>query len=167
MLHEPIIAPTLIESLKTTDFWLMYIMLIGNSACGVLTLSKLADICQKQFAKDSDLASTIVSVNSAFNLLGRVGLGALSDWTGRKPLFVLSLVVQFVLTLFTPVMIQNQSFWPFCISIWTIQVQKKSEKYITKYPKISKTVKILKMSKFRESFLKIQNSKKKSNFFSA
>eukprot|EP00123_Amoebidium_parasiticum_P018948 comp24324_c1_seq16/m.45884 comp24324_c1_seq16/g.45884 ORF comp24324_c1_seq16/g.45884 comp24324_c1_seq16/m.45884 type:complete len:559 (-) comp24324_c1_seq16:339-2015(-) len=118
VLHEPEIKMTLIEAMFTTDYRLMYFMLMANAIAGLLTISKLSDICQQQFGKDADLASTVVSVNSGFNLTGRVMMGLTSDFFGRKPLFMVSLVFQAIIVLCAPTMIMNNAFWPYVICMW-------------------------------------------------
>eukprot|EP00123_Amoebidium_parasiticum_P018946 comp24324_c1_seq14/m.45879 comp24324_c1_seq14/g.45879 ORF comp24324_c1_seq14/g.45879 comp24324_c1_seq14/m.45879 type:complete len:554 (-) comp24324_c1_seq14:339-2000(-) len=118
VLHEPEIEMTLIEAMFTTDYRLMYFMLMANAIAGLLTISKLSDICQQQFGKDADLASTVVSVNSGFNLTGRVMMGLTSDFFGRKPLFMVSLVFQAIIVLCAPTMIMNNAFWPYVICMW-------------------------------------------------
>ena len=62
-----------------------------------MILSKMSDIMQQQFNQDKDFASTIVMVNSGFNLLGRLVYGAMSDKIGQKPIFVTSLFCQAVI----------------------------------------------------------------------
>lgn len=119
-LKEPTLAYELLEALSCRDYWLMYIVLFTNSVAGLLTISKFADICQKQFGKDMSFAADMVSINAAFNLAGRLVYGAISDRTGQKPILVVSLFYQTLACALVPTFIHHGAFWPYAISIWLL-----------------------------------------------
>lgn len=63
-----------------------------------MILSKMADIMQQQFGESQEFAANIVLINSGFNLFGRLFYGALSDYIGQKPIFIISLLCQSIIT---------------------------------------------------------------------
>ncbi|KAJ3058137.1 hypothetical protein HK102_010663, partial [Quaeritorhiza haematococci] len=69
-------AMTLLESLASREFAMMYIMLFGAEITGLLIISKIQSIVQNQLGKDANTAATMNSI------------------LGRKPIFVISLIVQ-------------------------------------------------------------------------
>lgn len=119
-LSEPPLEFTLIQSLSSGDYWLMYVMFIANCCAGLMTISKFADIIQLQFKRDAAMAANMVSINAAFNLTGRLVYGALSDLIGQKILFVTSLTYQLIVCALLPTFIHTQAFWTYAVCFWIL-----------------------------------------------
>eukprot|EP01134_Creolimax_fragrantissima_P007476 CFRG7476T1 len=119
-LNEPKLQYELLKALSAREYWLMYVVLIANSCAGLLTISKFSDICQKQFGKDSDFAADMVSINSAFNLVGRLVYGGLSDGVGQRPLFIVSLAYQSIVCFVVPAFLHSGNFWGYVVCIWVL-----------------------------------------------
>eukprot|EP01134_Creolimax_fragrantissima_P007473 CFRG7473T1 len=119
-LNEPTLEFELLEALSTREYWLMYIVLISNSCAGLLTISKFSDICQQQFGKDADFSANMVSINSAFNMAGRLAYGGLSDKVGQRSLFILSLAYQAIVCYAIPSFIHSGNFWGYVVCIWIL-----------------------------------------------
>ncbi|KAI8805216.1 major facilitator superfamily domain-containing protein [Cladochytrium replicatum] len=100
---------TLLESLGSTEFRLMYAMLFCAQITGLLVISKIQSICANQLKQSADMAATYNSALGVMNLLGRLILPTLSDFIGRKPIFILSLVVQAICLGMMPVTIHTRS----------------------------------------------------------
>ncbi|KAJ1562711.1 hypothetical protein HK096_004969, partial [Nowakowskiella sp. JEL0078] len=103
-------AMTLPNSLGSREFWLMYCMFFGSQIAGLLMISKIQSIAINQLGQTALLAAYYNSGLSAMNLFGRLLLPTISDFIGRKPLFILSLAVQAVLVGYIPDAIHQRSF---------------------------------------------------------
>ncbi|KAK9759500.1 hypothetical protein K7432_017461 [Basidiobolus ranarum] len=68
MQEQPVIKLTLIESIKSRDYILLYMAFFANAIFGLVCISRLADMLMNLFGKSADEASTIVSINGGFNL---------------------------------------------------------------------------------------------------
>ena len=86
--------PTLLESLKSKDFHLMYIAFLANIMFGLVLIARLSNMIRDIFARSVDEAATVVAINSGFNLTGRLFFSVLSDFLGRKNCYVLMLTAQ-------------------------------------------------------------------------
>ena len=113
---------TLIDAITSTEFRIMYYMLFANAILGLTTISKLQDMVKFQFGKSPEEAVIVNSIASVFNLTGRILLGLVSDTTGRKTIFLLTLATQAVFCGFLPVIFQSQSYWAFVLSICIVSL---------------------------------------------
>ncbi|KAJ3111865.1 hypothetical protein HK098_008304 [Nowakowskiella sp. JEL0407] len=98
------------KSLGSKEFMLMYAMFFGSQMAGLLMISKIQSIVINQLGTDAITAAYYNSGLSICNLLGRLLLPTISDFIGRKPIFILSLLVQAILVGFFPTAIHDRSF---------------------------------------------------------
>ncbi|KAL1915250.1 uncharacterized protein VTP21DRAFT_7526 [Calcarisporiella thermophila] len=117
---EPTISMTLIESIFSREYRLMYIMFFGNSIAGLVFISRLSNIISDIFGKGKDEAATIVSINGGFNLAGRLLFSAVSDYVGRKTCFVFMLTVQVIILGSLSTTMFTQAYWAHNIIVWIL-----------------------------------------------
>ncbi|KAJ1886543.1 hypothetical protein LPJ66_009581 [Kickxella alabastrina] len=69
--------------------------------------------------KESPLPAHIaVSIESGFNMLGRVLIGFVSDKVGRKSTFLVLLLTQVAVLICVPITIHTGNFWGFLVLVW-------------------------------------------------
>ncbi|KAJ1569910.1 hypothetical protein HK096_010392 [Nowakowskiella sp. JEL0078] len=83
---------------------------LGSKESGLLMISKIQSIAINQLGQTALLAAYYNSGLSAMNLFGRLLLPTISDFIGRKPLFILSLGIQAILVGYIPDAIHQKSF---------------------------------------------------------
>ncbi|OQV13624.1 hypothetical protein BV898_12167 [Hypsibius exemplaris] len=94
---------TLVESLKSLQFWMIYFMFIGAVLAGLLILSKIQTIIQNQLGGSPQEAVKMNAVLGGLNLLGRLLLPLSSDLLKtHKLIYGISLAVQAVCVGFLP-----------------------------------------------------------------
>jgi MFS family permease len=108
----------LVDAITSFEYRLMYCMLFCNLMFGLTTISKLQDMVKNQFGKTPSEAATINSVNSVFNLGGRLAFSLLSDRIGRKTVFLITLAIQSVVLGFLPRIFDGLVYWAFLLSIF-------------------------------------------------
>lgn len=108
----------LIDAVTSFEYRLMYGMLFCNLMFGLTTISKLQDMVKNQFGRSPTEAATINSINSVFNLGGRVILSIVSDKLGRKTMFLFTLGAQAIILGFLPRIFENQVYWAFLLAIF-------------------------------------------------
>ncbi len=111
---------TLIESLTSTDFRLMYLMFLANAVFGLVLISRLSNIITDVFGKSANTASTIVSVNGAFNLGGRLIFSIVSDYIGRKNCYVIMLTAQLIILGCFSTIVSSNAYSTFLIAVWIL-----------------------------------------------
>ncbi|KAJ2816442.1 hypothetical protein IWW50_006499, partial [Coemansia erecta] len=116
---DPVLIITLSQALATVDFWLLWVAFFVNLVFGVVIISNLASMSTNMFGTDIPApVTTIVTIEGVFNASGRLLMGWVSDWTGRRRtfLFVISLQIVIVACLIT--ILPQRSFWPFVVLVW-------------------------------------------------
>ncbi|KAI9203695.1 major facilitator superfamily domain-containing protein [Polychytrium aggregatum] len=111
---------TLIDSLKSREFLMMYFFFLCHQITGLLIISKIQSIVQNQFKQSADTAVNINGALGGFNLLGRLLLPFLSDFFGRKGIFVATSVIQAVCLGLLPTLISSQSYGVFLFCAFAI-----------------------------------------------
>ncbi|KAJ1946465.1 hypothetical protein GGF37_001152 [Kickxella alabastrina] len=113
------------EVLRSRDFWLLYISFIANIVFCLVILSNLPNMINRLFGKDSKEgkesplpAHIAVSIESGFNMLGRVLIGSVSDKVGRKSTFLVLLLTQVAVLICVPITIHTGNFWGFLVLVW-------------------------------------------------
>ncbi|KAG0200451.1 hypothetical protein BGX28_006474 [Mortierella sp. GBA30] len=117
---DPSMSMNLMEAFGSREFRLMYIMFLGNTMAGVVIISRLANIATDIFGQSKDSASTIVSINGGFNLVGRLAFASLSDRIGRKNSYTLMLVSQAIILASLPYIMSSGTNWAFLMTIWIL-----------------------------------------------
>ncbi|KAI8810406.1 major facilitator superfamily domain-containing protein [Cladochytrium replicatum] len=100
-----VFSMSLLESLGSYEYGLMYGMLFCAQITGLLIISRIQPIITDQFKLDSNMAATYNSILGVMNLAGRLALPSLSDFVGRKPLFLISIVAQAICVGLMPMII--------------------------------------------------------------
>ncbi|KAF9537163.1 hypothetical protein EC957_008706 [Mortierella hygrophila] len=118
--YDPSISISLMDAFYSREFRLMYIMFLGNTMAGVVIISRLANIATDVFGHNKDTASTIVSINGGFNLVGRLAFASLSDRIGRKNSYMIMLGSQAIILACLPIIMQTGCNWAFLMSIWIL-----------------------------------------------
>lgn len=118
--YDPSISISLMDAFYSREFRLMYIMFLGNTMAGVVIISRLANIATDIFEHNKDTASTIVSINGGFNLIGRLVFASLSDRIGRKNSYMIMLGSQAIILACLPTIMQTHCNWAFLMSIWIL-----------------------------------------------
>ncbi|WP_138419912.1 L-lactate MFS transporter [Aquibacillus sediminis] len=90
------------EAANTKRFWLLWIMMFINISCGIMLISVASPMAQQKVGMSVAAAATMVAVMGFFNGLGRIAWSSISDYIGRKNIFVLFFSVQLVLFLLLP-----------------------------------------------------------------
>jgi MFS family permease len=76
------------EALKTPQFYLLWGVLCCNVTAGIGILAQASPMCQDMFGVSPVVAGGFVGLLSIFNTGGRFVWSSLSDFTGRKAIYV-------------------------------------------------------------------------------
>ncbi|KAG0336285.1 hypothetical protein BG000_006731 [Podila horticola] len=118
--YDPSVSINLMDAFYSREFRLMYIMFLGNTMAGVVIISRLANIATDIFGHSKDNASTIVSINGGFNLVGRLLFASLSDRIGRKNSYMIMLGFQCIILACLPVIMLTKANWAFLATVWIL-----------------------------------------------
>ncbi|KAF9164401.1 hypothetical protein DFQ26_001493 [Actinomortierella ambigua] len=118
--YDPSTTMNLMDSLYSREYRLMYLMFLGNTMAGVVIISRLANIATDIFGQSKDTASTIVSINGGFNLIGRLLFASLSDRIGRKNSYLIMLCSQSIILASLPMVMAHKVNWAFLTTIWVL-----------------------------------------------
>ncbi len=72
------------------------------------------------YAKEPDEAATIVSVNGALNLFGRLFFSTISDKIGRKACFLIMLSTQTIVVATFPLYTEHGIYWAFLVCMFAL-----------------------------------------------
>jgi len=111
---------SLAKSLSSRDFKLMFVMFMTQLVAGLVLASRLSNMVSDLFGKSADEAATIVSINGGFNTIGRLIYSGISDYRGRKPVFMWLLATQAIVLACLPAIIYAQNYAAFLFAIWYI-----------------------------------------------
>ena len=82
------------NAIRTPQFWLLWLVMFCNITAGIGILEQAAPMVQDFFpAVTATVAAGFVGVLSLCNMAGRFGWSSLSDWMGRKRIYVMYLGV--------------------------------------------------------------------------
>lgn len=81
------------EMLKTSIFWIMFILFIFASTAGIMMVGSLSTIAQTQLSITALEASNLVAINALANLVGRLAIGKLSDKIGAAKTLAMILIL--------------------------------------------------------------------------
>jgi len=111
---------TLIEALTSSDFRFMYVMFLANALFGLVLISRLSNMITEIFEQSADTASTVVAVNGAFNLGGRLIFSIVSDYIGRKNCYIIMLTTQLIIIGVFSIITTSKAYWTFLITMWIL-----------------------------------------------
>ncbi|CAL8074950.1 unnamed protein product [Orchesella dallaii] len=121
---DPIVSSTpqftLIEALTSNDFRFMYLMFLANALFGLVLISRLSNMIVDIFQQTPDAAATVVAINGAFNLGGRLCFSIVSDYIGRKNCYVIMLTSQLIILATFSVIITSKTYWAFLMTMWIL-----------------------------------------------
>ncbi|KAK5578401.1 hypothetical protein RB653_008071 [Dictyostelium firmibasis] len=118
-LSEPDLSKmSIIEAITSKEFRLMYIMFFANGVSSNIISSRLSNIVQDVFGKDAQTAAMVVTVNGAFNLVGRLAFGFASEKIGRKESFNVILTMMVLIFWIVTRVITDHSYGGFVALIW-------------------------------------------------
>ncbi|ORX90969.1 MFS general substrate transporter [Basidiobolus meristosporus CBS 931.73] len=120
VIQQPAIKLTLIESITSRDFILLYIVFFANAIFGLVVISRLANMITDLFGYDKDSAATIVSINGGFNLFGRIFFSTISDFVGRKTCFLSMLIIQIIVMATFSVITTTHTYWAFLLTMFAL-----------------------------------------------
>jgi hypothetical protein len=127
---------TLMDAIHSYDYWLMWLMFLGNELFGLVALSRLADMCRDLFGQSAAAAADVVSINGAFNCVGRLVLPMITDLVmhqyktragrdvnpafARKCIFLFTLSVQVVIVAVLFKVIAARDYDAFRALVWAL-----------------------------------------------
>lgn len=117
---QPEIKLTAAESIKSFDFLLLYVMLFANILFGLVVISRLSNMITQLFNKEADEAATMVSVNGALNLFGRLFFSTLSDKLGRRSCFLIMLAAQTIIVATFSIYTEGKDYGAFLACMFTL-----------------------------------------------
>lgn len=85
---------TVNEALKTSRFYLLWLMLFINITCGIALISVAKDMAVEVAGLTAIQATAMVGLMGIFNGLGRIGWSSLSDIIGRPILWITFFIIQ-------------------------------------------------------------------------
>lgn len=92
------------QAWRTPQFWLLWIVLCFNVTAGIGILEQASPMIQEMFGGKVSVAAAggFVALLSLFNMAGRFLWSSLSDYTGRKTIYVVYLLLGAVLYCLIP-----------------------------------------------------------------
>ncbi len=90
------------ESLKTSRFYYMWVMMFINISCGIAIIAAASPMMQNKLAYTPMQAATIVGFIGVFNGFGRIIWSGLSDFIGRANTYILFFAFQVLAFYFLP-----------------------------------------------------------------
>ncbi|KAI9293508.1 MFS general substrate transporter [Neoconidiobolus thromboides FSU 785] len=115
-----LIELSLIDSLLSREFRLMYAVFFANAVFGLVVISRLSNMITDIFGQPKEVAAQIVSVNGGFNLFGRLFFSILSDYVGRKWCYVIMISFQLIILGCFSTMLEHQAYWAFVVTMWIL-----------------------------------------------
>lgn len=85
---------TMPMAVRTRQFWILWGMLFLNITAGIAILAQASPMMQDMFGRTPEEAAAMLSVIAGFNAFGRIFWASLSDYLGRRTVFLLFFAVQ-------------------------------------------------------------------------
>mgnify|MGYP001168468834 CR=1 FL=1 len=94
---------TVQEAVRTWQFWVLFVTLFLNVSAGIMIISQASPMGQEIVGmSETEAAALVVGTISIFNALGRMFWAALSDYIGRRAVFLTMFGLQVVLFALLP-----------------------------------------------------------------
>lgn len=90
------------ESLRTTRFYYMWIMMFINISCGIAVIAAASPMMQTQLGYTPMQAAAVVGFIGVFNGFGRIIWSGLSDYLGRPNTYIIFFLFQAIAFYFLP-----------------------------------------------------------------
>jgi MFS family permease len=90
------------ESIKTPQFWLLWVVLCMNVSAGIGILGQSTLMLSDMFGQPAAVGAGLVGLLSIFNMCGRFFWSSTSDYTGRKGVYIIYFLLGLVLYLLIP-----------------------------------------------------------------
>ena len=90
------------EAIRTTQFFLLWGILFINVTAGIGILAQASPMMQDMFHRTPLEAAAVVSLISIFNASGRFVWASASDYVGRRNIYTIFFVAQFIIFLLIP-----------------------------------------------------------------
>lgn len=87
------------DALKTREFYILWMILFINIACGLGIISVIAPMAQDLTGMSPEAAAVVVGLMGIFNGFGRLIWAWISDYIGRPLTFIILLVVNILMAL--------------------------------------------------------------------
>lgn len=110
----------LIDALASPDFRLMYVAFFSNILFGLVAISRLSNMITEIFGQTAEHASTVVAINGGFNLSGRIIFSLMSDYIGRKNVYIVMLTTQVLILSTFYFITTTKTYWLFLLTMWII-----------------------------------------------
>lgn len=94
------IGMTANEALKTKEFYVLWVILFINIACGLGIISVIAPMAQDLTGMTAEAAAVVVGLMGIFNGFGRLIWAWISDYIGRPLTFIILLLVNILMSAF-------------------------------------------------------------------
>ncbi|AUT06468.1 OFA family MFS transporter [Streptococcus parauberis] len=88
------------QALKTKEFYILWLILFINIACGLGLISVVAPMAQDVAGMSVEAAAVVVGLMGIFNGFGRLLWASLSDFIGRPLTFVILFIVNVLMSFF-------------------------------------------------------------------
>lgn len=92
----------LTEALKMKQFWLFWVILFLNVSAGIALISQASPMVQENYKQTAAAAGILIGIFSIFNGLGRLFWSSISDYIGRRNVFLIFFASQAVIFLILP-----------------------------------------------------------------
>lgn len=102
LIKEDLSNITANESLQSTRFYYIWLMMFINIACGIAIISAASPMMQEKLSYTPMQAAAIVGFIGVFNGLGRITWSSLSDYLGRANTFIIFFAFQILAFYFLP-----------------------------------------------------------------
>jgi MFS family permease len=108
------------KAVRTVQFYLLWGILFINVTAGIGILAQASPMMQDMFSKTPAAAAAVVSLISLFNAGGRFFWASLSDYIGRRNIYLIFFLTQFGLFLLIPSLANGGEWLIFEIALFTI-----------------------------------------------
>ncbi len=103
------------ESLKTPQFWLVWIVLCLNVTAGIGVLGQASVMSQEMVGISAGAAAGFVGLLSLFNMGGRIIWSSISDYIGRKATYSIFFILGIILYMAVPTIAESGIVWLFVL----------------------------------------------------
>eukprot|EP00767_Chilomastix_cuspidata_P005110 gnl/Chilomastix_cuspidata/53.p1 GENE.gnl/Chilomastix_cuspidata/53~~gnl/Chilomastix_cuspidata/53.p1 ORF type:complete len:617 (+),score=261.17 gnl/Chilomastix_cuspidata/53:751-2601(+) len=99
-------------ALKTCQFWMMWLILFLNIHAGISFLGIFYTMIHNLYGLDAKKNTTTLALTSVANCGGRFLWAFVSDYIGRRPMFMVFALCLTIIMAIMPLLIRSESYWP-------------------------------------------------------